>query len=268
MRLIILLVVLFAGIAGASAQALPYHADPSAREVLPNLTAVPAIRFLTTADFPPFNFRDGQGELIGFNIDLARRICSEVNVACTVQAWPWAQAADALTDNQGDALAAGLDMSAANAQKFDFSAVYLALPGRFVGRVEDAGGFDAAALKGKTIAVRAGSAHARFLARYLPEAVAVPFDSEVVALQAVKTHKADLYFGDGMRASFWLNGNGDCAFVGQPYFRPDLFGEGLSIAVPTGHDAVRQAIDWALVKLKASGALDELYLRWFPIGFY
>src|SRR5690606_31277008 len=37
----------------ALAQALPYHIDPSAREIVPNLSAIPSIRFLTTADFPP-----------------------------------------------------------------------------------------------------------------------------------------------------------------------------------------------------------------------
>ena len=42
----------------AFAQSLPYHADPSAREILPGATPVAAIRFLTTADFPPFNYRD------------------------------------------------------------------------------------------------------------------------------------------------------------------------------------------------------------------
>ena len=40
--------------------------------MVPNLAAVPAIRFLTTADFPPFNYRDESGELVGFNVDLAR----------------------------------------------------------------------------------------------------------------------------------------------------------------------------------------------------
>ncbi|MEO5807070.1 transporter substrate-binding domain-containing protein, partial [Devosia sp.] len=252
----------------ASAQALPYHADPSAREILPNLTPVPAIRFLTTADFPPFNFRDPSGELIGFNIDLARRICAEVNVACTVQAWPWEQVGDALTDSQGDALIAGIELSPANGEKFDFSSVYLALPGRFVTRGGDVKAFNPGALSGKTVAVRAGSTHETFLKRYLPAAKLATFPSEIEALDAVKTNKADAWFGDGMRASFWLNDNTDCGFAGQPYFRPDLFGEGLAIAVPPGHDAVRQAIDWALVKLKNNGALDELYLRWFPIGFY
>lgn len=253
----------------AMAQTLPHHSDPSAREILPSLTPVPAIRFLTTADFPPFNFRDAGGELVGFNVDLAKRICAEVNVACTIQAWPWEQAADALADNQGDALIAGIDMSEENGKRFDFSAIYLALPGRFVTRAPDIGTFDANGLAGKSIAVRRGSAHEAFLTRYLPKAVIKPFDSEISALDALRDNAADVFFGDGMRASFWLNENLKCCgFAGGPYFRPHLFGEGMAIAVPAGHDAVRHAIDWALVKLEDKGALDELYLRWFPIGFY
>lgn len=253
----------------AFAQPLPYHADPSAREILPSLTPVPAIRFLTTADFPPFNFRDARGELIGFNVDLAKRICAEANVACTIQAWPWEQAATALSDSQGDALIAGLAMTEENGALFDFSSIYLALPGRFVTRAEDIGLFDADALSGKTVSVRGGSMHETFLARYLPEVAIARFGSEIEALEAVENGRTDAFFGDAMRASFWLNENLTCCgFAGEPYFRPNLFGEGLAIAVPAGHDAVRHTIDWALVKLKDNGALDELYLRWFPVGFY
>lgn len=255
--------------APAFAQPLPNHADPDAREMLPSLAPIPAIRFLTTADFPPFNFRDANGELIGYNIDLAKRICTEVNVACTIQAWPWDQAADALADNQGDALIAGLAVSSDTAKRFDFSATYIALPGRFVTRSDAVKNFDIGGLKDKRVAVRADSAHAKFLARYIPDAKAVPFDSEIAALEAVRDNQADAYFGDAMRAAFWLNEHLDCcSFAGDAYFRPAIFGEGLTIAVPAGQDAVRHAIDWALVRLQESGALDELYLRWFPVGFY
>jgi polar amino acid transport system substrate-binding protein len=253
----------------AFAQTLPYHSDPSAREILPSLTPVPAIRFLTTADFPPFNYRDAGGELIGFNVDLAKSICAEVNVACTIQAWPWEQAASALEDGQGDALIAGLAMSAENGALFDFSSIYLALPGRFVTRAPDIGVFDPHALAGKTVSVRAGSTHEAFLRRYLPEVTISRLESEIAALAALEQGKADAFFGDAMRASFWLNENlACCGFAGQPYFRPHLFGDGLAIAVPAGHDSVRHTIDWALVKLKDTGRLDELYLRWFPVGFY
>jgi polar amino acid transport system substrate-binding protein len=253
----------------ATAQALPFHMDPSARELVPNLVAVPAIRFLTTADFPPFNYRDADGQLIGFNVDLARSLCDELKVACTIQAWPWEQAARALEDNQGDALIAGLAITPENGALFDFSSIYLALPARFVTRLGEAAGFDPVALAGKKVAVRAGSTHAEFVRRYLPEAVLAEMQTEIAALDALERSEVDAYFGDALRASFWLNEHLTCCdFAGEPYFRPDLFGEGFAVALPAGHDTVRQAIDYGLVRLKRSGVLDEIYLRWFPVSFY
>jgi len=253
----------------AFGQALPNHLDPGAREMAPNLSAVPTIRFLTTGDFPPFNFRDEQGQLVGFNIDLARSLCADLKLVCTIQAWPWDQAAQALEDNQGDALIAGLALTPENGANFDFSQIYLMFPGRFVTSVEGAVDFDPAALAGRRVAARKGSAHAEFVRRYLPEAQLVEFASELQALDALRKSEVDAYFGDAMRAAFWLNDNvGCCDFAGEPYFRPDLFGDGLSIAVPTGNDAMRQAIDYGLTRLKRSGAFDELYLRWFPVSFY
>lgn len=269
MRLVLALCFVLAAMSSALGQALPNHADPSARELVPNLAAVPNIRFLTTADFPPFNYRDRNGELIGFNVDLTKAICADLDIACTIQAWPWEQASKALEDGQGDALVAGLAMSEENGALFDFTSIYLMLPGRFVAPKPAASGFDPLALAGKTVAVRRGSSHATFVTRYLEGAKLSEFDTEIAALEAVRDSKADVYFGDAMRASFWLNSNPDCcSFVGEPYFRPDLFGDGLSVAVAAGHDTVRQAIDYGLARLKKSGTLDELYLRWFPVGFY
>ncbi len=261
---------LVSGALPAAAQVLPNHFDPSSREAQPNLAAVPAIRFLTTADFPPFNFRDqGTGELIGYNIDLAKSICAQLGVACTLQAWPWDQAADALGDNQGDALVAGIAITPENGARFDFSTIYIGLPARFVTAIGDAAGFSVERLAGRTVSVRRGSAHQKFVERYLPDVKVLPVATEIEALAAVDEGEAYAYFGDGMRASFWLNQNLDCcSFAGEPYFRPDLFGEGFSIAVPAGRDDLRKAIDWALLRIKRNGLLDELYLRWFPVGFY
>jgi polar amino acid transport system substrate-binding protein len=269
MRLVVFLMLLCLAPGQAFAQALPYHADPSAREIVPNLAAVPNIRFLTTADFPPFNYRDKTGELVGFNVDLARAICADLAITCTIQAWPWEQASKALSDGQGDALIAGLAMTAENGAVFDFTNIYLMLPGRFATLKGAVAAFDPYELQGKVIAVRKGSAHDDFVKRYLPDSLVGEYDTETAALEAVRDKKADAYFGDAMRASFWLNDNPDCcAFAGPPYFRPDLFGEGFSIAVAAGHDAVRQVLDYSLVRLKKSGVLDDLYLRWFPVGFY
>jgi len=254
---------------GGFGQALPFHADPAAREELPDLSLVPAIRFLTTADFPPFNYRDGDGELIGFHIDLAEAICATLDITCTMQAWPWEQSVDALVDNQGDALIAGLAVSNITAEQLDFSNLYLMLPGRFVTLADAIGSFDIIGLAGQKVSVRAKSAHAAFLSAYFPEVEQVPFDTEIGALEALQKGEVVAQFGDALRASFWLNEHpACCGFAGSAYFNSRYFGEGFAVAVPAGRGALRNAINYALVRLKRDGKLDELYLRWFPVSFY
>jgi len=257
------------GALAVNGQTLPNHFDPTARQDVPDLGAVPAIRFLTTDDFPPFNYRAPNGELAGFNVDLARAVCQVLDAACTIQVWPFEQSAAALADNQGDVLLAGLAIDAENGARFDFSQIYLMFPARFVVRSGDVAAFDVNALDQRVIALRKGSNQALFATRYLKGVKLAPFKTEIEALQMVASGAAYAYFGDAMRASFWLNDNPDCcAFAGDAYFRPDLFGEGLAAAFPISRNNVRRAFNSALVRLKRNGTLDELYLRWFPVSFY
>ncbi len=265
--LALIIVLAFSTIAGG--QVIPNNFDPSAREQVPDLSGIATIRFLTTADYPPFNYKDASGRLIGFNIDLANAICDNLEIVCTMQVWPWEQARDALEDFQGDALIAGLAISPENGDRFDFSQIYMMLPGRFVTGREKAEGFDVELLKGKAIGVRAGSAHLEFVRRYLPGAEAVTYEDEFMALEALKNNEVYAFFGDGLRASIWMRQNSNCCeFAGKAYFNPALFGQGLAIALPPGQDKIRRAINYAMARLKRNGTMDELYLRWFPIGFY
>ncbi len=253
----------------ALAQITPNLFDPAAREQNPDLSGISAIRFLTSADYPPFNYRAGTGELVGFNIDLANAICENLKLGCTMQIWPWEQAADALEDFQGDALIAGLAIDRESGERFDFSQIYMMLPGRFVAQELATTEFNANDLAGKTIGVRRGSAHYEFIRRYLPNAELVAYESEFDALSALKKSEVFAYFGDGLRASIWLNQNPDCCdFAGEAYFNPQMFGQGLAITFGPDQDQMRRAVNYALTRLKREGVLDELYLRWFPIGFY
>ena len=270
-RLIWLVALFVLGLTvAAPAQVLPRHVDPNLRQSTKNAPNLPALRFLTVADYPPFNYRDDTGALVGFNIDLAKAICDDLSIVCTMQAWPWAQAADALADNQGDALIGGLALDDETATRFTFSSVYLRFPARFVvPKAALASSFSPDRLNGHTVAVRKGSRHEAFLTAYLPGAERVAADSEFAALDLVKSGEAEAYFGDGLRAAFWLGQNSDCCgFAGEAYFRPDYFGQGLAIAVAPDREEVESAIDFALNRLVRSGKMDELYLQWFPIGFY
>jgi polar amino acid transport system substrate-binding protein len=69
----------------ADTMAVPGFWDPRRRPERPDLSRISIIRFLTETDYPPFNYAGPDGAPIGFNVELARLICEEIKVACTVQ---------------------------------------------------------------------------------------------------------------------------------------------------------------------------------------
>src|SRR6516162_11660542 len=72
--------------AAQRAVVLPGFWDPRRRPERPDLTRVQTIRFLTDVDYPPFNYVGPDGNPAGFNVDLARLICEEIKISCTIQA--------------------------------------------------------------------------------------------------------------------------------------------------------------------------------------
>ena len=78
-------------------------------------------------------------------------------------------------------------------------------------------------------------------------------------------------FGDGMRLSFWIAGSAAqncCDFAGGPFLAPEYFGPGLAIAVAPDDETLADAFDYALKELSVKGVFAELYLRYFPTGFF
>ena len=77
--------------ARAEDAAIPAYWDEKERLPKPDLAGVGRLRFLTTIDFPPFNFLDRDGRLTGFHVELARAICRELGIVprCQIQGLPW-----------------------------------------------------------------------------------------------------------------------------------------------------------------------------------
>jgi polar amino acid transport system substrate-binding protein len=243
----------------------PHHAPPK-----PDLSRIRQIRFLTEDDFPPFNFLVSDGQLAGFNIDLARAICAELDLSCTVQRRSWELLVPALDDNSGDAVIAAMAINEDTRKQADFTAPYFLTPGRFV-MLKDTtlSAATPEAIEDRKVAVVAGSRHEAFLKTFYPGAELVAFATPAEARNALKTGKVAAHFGDAISLSFWLNGAeaaNCCAFKDGPFTDPRYFGEGVGIAVKKGNEPLRRALDYALARLDRRGALGELYLKYFPIG--
>ena len=105
--------------------AVPGFWDPRRRPERPDLSRLTVIRFLTETDYPPFNYAGPDGAPVGFNVDLARMICEEIKVACTVQMRRYDTLIDALNTNQGDAVVASFAATPAMRKRVDFSDPYM-----------------------------------------------------------------------------------------------------------------------------------------------
>ncbi|MBN8997276.1 MAG: transporter substrate-binding domain-containing protein [Rhizobiales bacterium] len=251
---------------------IPNFWDPKRRVERPPAGAVQAIRFVTTDDYPPFNFLDTTGHLTGFNIDLARAICAELAIPCTIQARPWSDLAAAVENKNADAIIAGIAITADARAKLDFSDVYLRSPARFVVRRGAAPpDITPAGLTGRTVAVVERTAHAAYLAAFFPKAVAKAYPNADAARAALKAGEAEALFGDGVQSSFWLQSEAAgncCAFAGGAYLEPHFFGNGMAIAVPPDAGDLRRALNAAMESIHDKGVYAELYLRYFPVSLY
>jgi polar amino acid transport system substrate-binding protein len=251
---------------------IPDFWDPKRRIERPPAAAVPSIRFVTTDDFPPFNFIDSHGRLTGFNVDLARAICTELAIRCTMQAREWGDLAGRLTGKTADAAIAGIAINAENRAVLDFSDVYLRPAARLVVRKADAGmEVSSLGLRGKTLAVVGASAHEAYLAAMFPEIGRKLYPTADAAREAVKSGAADATFGDGLQLSFWLTSEAAgncCTFAGGPYLEARFFGQGYAVAFAKGSNDLKHAVNAALQAIYEKGIYAELYLRYFPTGFF
>ena len=249
---------------------VPGFWDPRRRPEKPDLSRVNMIRFLTEIDYPPFDFAGPDGNPQGFNIDLARMLCEELKLACTMQMRRFETLVSALNANQGDAVIASIAATPEMRTKVDFTDPYYRTPARFVARRDSAISDPLPErLEGKKVAVVAGTAHEAYLKALFTEVEVRPYPNAEAARQALRQGEVDLLFGDAISLAFWLNGTDSencCAFRGGPYIDSRYFGEGVGIAVKKGNDTIRLALNWALFRVWELGRFTDLWLRYFPIS--
>jgi polar amino acid transport system substrate-binding protein len=249
---------------------VPGFWDPRRRPEKPDTSRITVLRFLTETDYPPFNYAGPDGNPQGFNVDLARAMCEELKIGCTIQMRRFETLIPSLNDNRGDAAIASLVATADARLKVDFTEPYYRTPARFVAR-RDASIDDAVPerLDGRKVAVVAGTAHEAYLKALFTEAELRPYPTADVARLALRKGDVDLLFGDGISLAFWLNGTDSencCAFRGGPYLDSRFFGEGIAIAVKRGNETIRLALNWALFRVWEQGRFTDLWLRYFPIS--
>jgi polar amino acid transport system substrate-binding protein len=290
------------GLLPAAAQDGAQQAPASRDDIIgpkPDLSSLTGLRFLTEGDYPPFNYFDDDGQLTGFNVDIARAICHELEVTCEVNATAWDNIVPSLKSKEADAAIASVAITAKSLTDLDFTDKYYETPARFASRMDvlsvkpsgeekqtaaktgskkkrvtakyEIGDVTPEALRGFKIAVVSGTSHEVYLRDFFPGSTIKPYKSMPEARGALKAGEADLLFGDVVSLTLWANGNESancCHLLPGGFNEPKYFGEGVSIAVRRGNTELAGILNYGLAKIRASGRYEEIFRRYFPADFY
>ncbi len=254
------------------AEGVPVFWDLQRHSEKPDVSALRLIRFITDDNYPPFGFQSAGGGLTGFNVDLARAICDELAVPCTIQARRFDTIAAAIEKGEGDAAIASLAISAEARKRVDFTAPYYRTPARFAALRNSAPAqMQPSTLEGRAVGVVAATAHEAYLTKNFAGAKVKTYPNIAALFAALKSNEVNIIFADGISIAIWLNGidaAGCCEFRDGPFTESAYFGEGAGIAVNRKNTQLRLALNHALVRLAERGVYADLYLKYFPVGFY
>ena len=99
--------------------------------------ALPAIaqdtlRIGVEGAYPPFSSKEADGTLVGFDIDIARALCAEMQRECELVEQEWDGMIPALLGRRFDAIVASMSITEERRQQIDFSEKYYQTPARLV----------------------------------------------------------------------------------------------------------------------------------------
>jgi len=121
------------------------------------------IKFAMEATYPPFESIDTDGNIIGFDIDIANNICKKINAKCSFINAPWDSLIPGLKLGKFNAIISALAITSERAKQVAFSQAYYFDTASFVGSKINPIETTSAGLLGKSIGVQGGTAMENYM---------------------------------------------------------------------------------------------------------
>ncbi len=227
-----------------------------------SVSAADKINFGSSATYPPFESLDANNQIVGFDIDLAKALCKQMQAECTFTNHAFDSLIPSLKFHKYDAVISGMDITPERSKQVSFTAPYYANSAVVIAKKGAFKSFDE--LKGKRIGMENGTTHQKYLQDKHPEIKTVSYDSYQNAIIDLKNGRIDGVFGDTAVVNEWLKTNPQLGTVGEHVTDAQYFGTGLGIAVRPDNQALLAKLNTALAAIKADGTYLKISQQWFP----
>jgi polar amino acid transport system substrate-binding protein len=206
-------------------------------------------------DYDPFEFEDGAGNVIGFDIDLLAAICAELGIDYELVPITFENIETAVQTGQVDVGMSGFSITPERQQTFDFSIPYFS-GGQAIAVNPDSGYTTIADLQGKTITAGMGTSGMEAAEENIPDAEIIGMDNYALAFMQLKNKGCDAAVADLPVVQKYA------ARDGFTILSEILSYEDNAILIKKDNPELVQAVNGAIQTLWENGTIERLVDQW------
>ncbi|MEI0843240.1 amino acid ABC transporter substrate-binding protein [Brachyspira pilosicoli] len=211
----------------------------------------------------PMGFRDDNGEIVGFDIDLAREVANRLGVELEAKPIDWSSAILSLKKGDVDVIWNGFAVNESRKQQVNFTKPYL-YNRLMIAKYSDRDDINSKEdLKGKIVGVQSGSSNYETLVND-PVSKEIKeirqYDSYVNAFLDLEAKRIDAVIVDEIVARYYISKeNANFTLLED---KP-ITSQYLSVGLRKTDTELLNAIDKALDDMRADGKAAEISTKWF-----
>ncbi len=227
------------------------------------------IRWAVDGGFPPFDVIAPNGDITGFDPDIAQAICDNLKARCIFIKQPFDSMIAALNAKKYDAVIASLNVTPQRLKEVDFSDKYYAGSPQLIAKKGSPLLPTAESLAGQTVGVQSGSIHETYArTHWAAKGVKiVTYTNQDNVYLDLASSRINAALQDNIQAetSFLRTKRGaKFAFAG-PKIGGDL---PVAIALRKSDTKLKAAINQAIANIRADGTYDTIRKKYFDFDIY
>jgi His/Glu/Gln/Arg/opine family amino acid ABC transporter permease subunit len=216
-----------------------------------------------TGKYPPFSFYSEEGELVGFDVDVAERVAECLGRDPVIVTTEWDGILAGLLVHKYDAIISSMAITPERAKQVRFTEpYYLSGAQLFIHKRDRRKIRGITELRGKRVGVGLGETYEHYIRQTYPEITAVTYKSTVDIFQDMLYGRLQGFVTDRLVGLYQIQ-KGNMPFVPSGSL---LYEESLAIPVTKDNTGLLVQINRALKRMKRNGELEALHEKWFGAG--
>ncbi len=210
----------------------------------------------TEAAYPPMEYFDETGNFVGFDIDLAKEIASDLGVGVDFKNLPWVEIFDSVMKGEVDMIISAIAITPERLEALSFSDPYLNV-GQVIVTKKDLVIQGVEDLQGKIIGVQKGTISEEEAKKRTDLSLVKSYANYSLVKEALFRGEIEVILIDYPAGIKMVAQDEELKIVGEPFTQ-----EFYSVAVQKGQEVLLARINQTIRRLKQTGKLRALEEKW------